>query len=232
MNQTSVGRFFDSYDLIEPVLKKSGNGVCYTAEVAVHLEKQGQLGIGLKSKMLRGLANCMPENCWLIKHPSAFKGDQDRIDNYTGALVLSKLCDNPNPAKNIYKWGNEHKKWGILKYYYPNEIMTKKGLTMEQALKEPFDLRAWLGIYPAWVACLKKAAGLKVSWLSEIIISVAGSLLINWNSHDSVRIAFLTLQFSKHKWAHERFEKKFTAKYGNWYKFYSLYFAEKDHVFN
>ena len=232
MNETSVSKFIDENGLIEPVKVKSGNGVCYTAEVAVQLNKSGHLSLGLKRKFLSGLASCMPEGGWLIKHPKNFKGDQDRIDNYTGALVLSVLCDCDLPAKAIYKWGSEHKKWGFLKYYYPNEIMTKKGISMEMALKEPFDFNAWLGVYPAWVACLKKSAGLKVSWLSELAISLAGSYFINWKSHDSIRIAHLTLQFSKHEWAKKRFEKKFKQHYKSWFELYTDYFQTKDHVFN
>lgn len=203
----------------------SGNGLLYSAEALLVLKMNEQLDPTICKQVADAVKKCELEPGLYCRHPVNY--EQEGPDDNIGLAVISHLTRKPDIAQSILKYGREKPTkisfklmktkpyvsvllggWFPLRYYYSFEI------------KDRFDVRAFIGRFPAVLAILKMAAQEKVSIFYRFYTALA-MIVQPWRSEDEPILTMLTL-FMCHeyypnswlfKWADKVFCKKLIEKY-------------------
>lgn len=216
----------------------SGNGILYTAEAAVRLREVGELDASWRRIFLHAVEKCqMPDELgtpipgYYRRHPDprGFSAHQERQDDYIAIAVLAKLLDAPYLAEDVLKFGQRRKQifpplpWPSVRYYYPNE----------NGWDAFFDPRAWLGVYPAMIACLKLACGQVPTPLEREFFEAGishGPNQKDTTDRDSYVLPWLMKQLGGTKDSHRQYDALLERAYpGGVPTLLRAYFLDKNH---
>lgn len=221
--------FQDSIGLIQPREGAgkdgscaSGNGLLYTGEACAVM---GSDEISyFRNSFASALNACERYPGLFLRHPKCT--DQESVDDYVGIGAASYFLASGH-AERVLERGNRFPflLFGVLplRFYYANEGQSS------------FDLRAWLGRFPALIAHLRYAAGQPPGFIPSLVhaLSIAFS---PWKNEDEPILSWLMLRVAENqsgpaRMAGKIFRARLVHKYmdGGMKQVFSLYLGNPNH---
>jgi hypothetical protein len=156
----------DRWGLVHPAPGEiTGNGLCFTAEAIVILQRRRILTAGDVESYRKAIAGCV-EGGLVFRHPQHWREDQEGPDDLYGIAVACIALGIRDIPRQILDWGRTHhftKYWIPIPYYYKNS----------KPQDDTTDGRAWLGRQPGLVGLLELAAGEGLPAWREIALQLA-----------------------------------------------------------
>jgi hypothetical protein len=144
--RSEIVPYFDAVGLISPNLPvpatghASGNGVCYTSEYYILLNKNGELTAQDKLDFATKIGACIDSNGLLNRAPVGTDPDSESFDDYYACLAACKSLGNTNIPKMFLK--------AIFKYFG----------CMNNANPGTWTLNSFLARQPQLITCMISAA--------------------------------------------------------------------------
>lgn len=193
--------WIDTYCLVTPGRGEKGssqNGVMYTGEFIVILNRLGELTPALKDYWKQRIEKCELHPGHIIRYPGST--EVEGPDNYHGYLAAAKLCD-PSRAKAFLWYGLTH--FGL----YPTS--------------EKITIKDFMWRFPQLIPMALMAAGLPVGPFRAIFILTL--MLHVWSNtptdnQDARRLGWLLIQTWDgkgllSKWAVKKWQDKLMKEY-------------------
>lgn len=196
----------------------SGNDLLYSCIAAILMMKHGVWDPEDAADFHAAILGCRIEP-GLYARPG-WEQDQIGPDDMIGLLAWSYKQD-PNIADAILDYGRK----GLhpLDYYYPSAGQSK------------FDIRAWLGRSPSWIAHLEWAAGEKPGWIRRLAWAFSVAFSGKRDQHDEWILSWLLITVAGdrgwiERWATQHYYKRLSRIFPSGLKdVFALYFKDAAH---